>query len=86
MKGKIIMTMNDQKNYKTSDLCLATAISLYFSLQGLERVSSGKAYFNFEHTDELDRLLEQYWKRELLVEPQQFFQQQKLIKSRLYNE
>ena len=80
------MTMNSQKDYKTSDLCLATTISLYFPIQGLERLNSGKAYFVFEHTDELDSLLERYWKRELMVEPQMFFQSQKLIKHRLYNE
>ena len=78
--------MNNQKNYKTSDLCLATVISLSLPLQGLERLGSGKAYFIFEHTDELDGLLERYWKRDLTTDPQMFFQQLKLIKSRLYNE
>ncbi len=34
----------------------------------------------------LDELLEVYWKRELKVEPQTYFNQLKAIKARLYSE
>jgi len=72
--------------YSTSDLALATALSLWFPLETIDKTNPHKAIFLFKRNEELDRLLEAFWRRELKVEPQAYFNQLKLIKSRLYSE
>jgi len=72
--------------YSTSDLALATAISLWFPIEAIDKTNPHKAIFLFKRNEELDRLLEAFWRRELKVEPQAYFNQLKLIKSRLYSE
>lgn len=73
--------------YRSSDLALATLLSLYYPIEAIDRTDpSGKSYFLFKRDEGLDQLVEQYWRRELRVEPQTYFNQLKLIKARLYNE
>jgi hypothetical protein len=73
--------------YSTSDLALATALSLWFPIETIDKTTDPhRAIFLFKRDEELDRLLEAYWRRELKVEPQAYFNQLKLIKSRLYSE
>ena len=73
--------------YSTSDLALATAISLWFPIEAIDKTTDPhKAIFLFKRNENLDRLIEAYWRRELKVEPQAYFNQLKLIKSRLYSE
>ena len=72
--------------YKTSDLALATTLSLHYTIDVLDKQNPHKALFLFKKEDSLDKLLEAYWKRELKVEPQTYFNQLKAIKHRLYSE
>ncbi len=72
--------------YSTSDLSLATSISLFYPLESIDKKNPYKAEFLFKRDDSLDKLIEAYWKRELKVEPQAFFAQLKFIKSRLYSQ
>lgn len=72
--------------YCTSDLALATAISLWYPIDAIDRQNPHKATFLFMRDEKLDELLEAYWKRELRVEPQTYFNQLKAIKARLYSE
>lgn len=71
-------------SYKTSDLSLATALSLYCSITDIAKQNPRKAEFIFERNPELDDLLNRYWKKELLVEPRTYFDQLKSLKARLY--
>ncbi|MEM4326307.1 MAG: DUF5659 domain-containing protein [Candidatus Pacearchaeota archaeon] len=77
-----------QKNkyYSTSDLALATVISLWYSLDAIDKQNPRKATFIFKRDEKLDKLLEAYWRRELKIEPQAYFNQLKAIKARLYSE
>ena len=72
--------------YATSDLSLATCISLFYPLESIDKKNPYKAEFLFKRDDSIDKLIEAYWKRELKVEPQAFFAQLKFIKSRLYSQ
>lgn len=72
--------------YSTSDLALATAISLWYPIDTIDRQNPRKATFLFKRDEKLDELIEVYWKRELKVEPQEYFNQLKAIKARLYSE
>lgn len=70
--------------YSSSDLALVNTISLWYPIEAIDRSDPNKALFLFRRDENLDQLLEAYWKRELKVEPQAYFAQLKAIKSRLY--
>lgn len=72
--------------YQTSDLALATTLSLFHPIESMDRTDVRRVIFAFERTDELENTIEAYWKGELKVEPKSFFGQLKIIKSRLYEE
>lgn len=85
------MTMNQQRlnindYYSTSDLALATAISLYYPLEVVDRTNPHKALFLFKRDDQLDKFIEDYWKDKITIEPKTYFNQLRIIKSRLYED
>lgn len=82
------MTMTDDNTelYKTADLALVAVLLLFMpdSLDTYDRTNPRKVFFSFRRNDRLDALVDKYWKRELMVEPQDFFNQIKLAKVRIY--
>lgn len=78
------LKLNDY--YPTSDLALATAISLYYPLEVVDRTNPYKAQFLFKRDESLDQFIESYWRGELKVNPATYFNQLKIVKSRLYGE
>ena len=83
------MTMNQQRlnindYYSTSDLALATAISLYYPLEVVDSTNPHKAQFLFKKDGGLDQYIEAYWRGELKVNPATYFNQLKILKARLY--
>ena len=73
--------------YSTTDLALATAISIWYPLEALDRTQNPhKAQFLFKRDEQLDKLIETYWRGELKVNPQAYFNALKNIKARLYEE
>lgn len=73
------------KSFTTSDLSICTAlISFDFDLVSLDKSDSKKVVFSFENSKKLQETINKYWKKELRVEPRQFFENLKSIKSRLY--
>lgn len=72
--------------YQSSDLSLVCVISLYYPIEAIDRTNPRKATFLFKRDEQLDELLESYWRRELKVEPQAYFSQLKAVKARLYAE
>lgn len=79
-------TIGTNDYYTTSDLALATAISLCHPIDAIDRQNPRKVSFLFKREDKFEELLEAYWKRELKIEPQEYFNQLKAIKARLYSE
>lgn len=78
--------MKQENFYHTSDLALATAISLFYPLEAVDKTNPRKAQFLFRRDENLDGLVEEYWRGALKVEPQQFFNQLRIVKARLYGE
>ena len=81
------MTNNNEEFYKTADLALVAVLLLFIpdSLEICDRTNPRKVFFAFRRGKQLDELVGQYWKRELMVEPQDFFNQLKLAKVRIYD-
>lgn len=76
--------MNINIYYQTSDLALATVISLYYPIDSIDRQNPQKIQFNFIRNQELDQLIENYWHGELKINPQVYFNQLKTLKSRIH--
>jgi len=71
--------------YSTSDLALAALISLSYPLEVIDKTQNPyKALFLFKRGEQLDQLIESYWKGEIKVNPQVYFNALKNIKARLY--
>lgn len=70
--------------YETSDLSLASALSIYLPIAAINKQNPQKAQFVFERNSKLNSLLDKYWNKELLIEPRAYFDQLKAIKARLY--
>jgi len=71
--------------YTTSDLALIVTLSLFFPVESVEKDESGKAYFSFEQSKKLNKIIDSFYRDELQVSPQKFFNQIKTIKSRIYS-
>jgi len=73
-----------QDYYLTSDLALSATISLWYPLDCVDKTDPQKVTFIFKRDDNLDQLIESFWRGSLKVEPQMYFNQLKAIKSRIY--
>ena len=78
------MNTAQQEYFSTSDLALASVLSLWFPLEGLDKQNPKRSQFLFCQKKELQDLINSYWRGELKVEPQQFFNQIRVLKARLY--
>lgn len=75
-----LLGINDY--FRTSDLALVTALSLFFPIASIDKEPSGKAFFLFrQNGEEFGEVIKKYWSRQLAIEPQQFFSQIKIIKA-----
>lgn len=72
--------------YTTNDLGISTAISLFYPIWGIDKSNPQKAEFLFKREEGLDELIQNYWSNSLKVSPLAYFQQLKVIKSRLYEQ
>lgn len=76
----------DIKLYKTSSLPIACSLSEKYPLLSIDRTNPNRALFIFEHSSDLERMVEDYWRGSLKVEPQAYFNNLKVLKGRLYSE
>lgn len=71
--------------FRTSDLALTSALSLWYPLEAIDKSENPhKAVFLFKRDEQLDEIVQSYWKGELKVNPMQYFQALKIIKARFY--
>ncbi len=88
----INITMKDHHNdadnhyWKSSDLALVAGLSLSFPIEGIDKTNPHKAIFLFKRSHELGLFIESYYRGELKVNPVAYFQQLKIVKSRLYGD
>ena len=80
------MSQSKPTTYLTSDLALATTISLNFPIEDIDRSNPRKAVFVFRRSPELETLVDSYFTNQLKVAPQIFFNQLRDVKARLYAE
>ena len=81
------MPMYDDANFffKTSDLALATAISvLGIAIEAMQQSDGERMNFIFTKSEKLQDIVNRFWRGELLVEPQSYFNQLKVLKTRIY--
>jgi len=76
--------LSENTFFKTQDLALATAVSLFYPLEAIDR-GNRKAQFIFKRDAGLDNLVASYWRRELKVGPQEYYDAMRVIKGRLYD-
>lgn len=74
------------QHFKTADLALIAVILLLMpeSLEVVDRTNPHRVFFVFNSSKKLETLLDTFWKQELKVEPQAFFNQIKIAKTRIY--
>lgn len=70
--------------FSTSNLALATTLALFVPISSIKKDTSRKANFIFQSSSELRGLIDGYWEGSLRVNPQEYFNQLRIIKSRLY--
>ena len=76
---------NTNDEFRTADLSLTAALCVSgFVVQEMERVSPTRSVFIFNDSIELQETVNGYWRGDLQVEPQAFFNQLKTLKARIY--
>ena len=71
--------------FRTSDLALATAICVSgIAVEAMQQSESERMFFIFAKSEKLTDLVNRYWRGELSVEPQAYFNQLKALKTRIY--
>lgn len=80
------MIMNQHnRDFRTADLALTAALCVSgFVVGEIDKVSPQRSVFVFEDGEELREAVNQYWRKELRVEPQDYFNQLKTLKARIY--
>ncbi len=80
-------TTNLNEQFLTFDLGLASALtSLGYELLDLDRANPRKVQFIFKRAKGIDKLTEDYWSNRLMVNARTFFDNQKMLKNRIYSE
>ncbi len=79
------MTRDNKDGFRTADLSLIAALCVSgFVVEEMERVSPTRSVFIFNNSAELQKIVNAYWRGDLRVEPQSFFNQLKTLKARIY--
>lgn len=76
---------NENDILRTGDLSLAATVYLFEPLAGIDKQNPRRAEFLFERSQELNDLVEQFWRGELKVDPRAYFAALREIKARLYD-
>ena len=71
------------KYYTTSYLLLAVTLSFNFPLFDLDKSNPNEIQFLFEHSKELDKMVEAFWRKELRFEPVAFEDQRRSLLRRI---
>lgn len=80
------MEYENKNQVPVSDLGLASLlVTLQFSLVGMERANEKRINFSFVQTEGIEKIISDYWANvEISVSVQSLFNNQKLLKNRLY--
>lgn len=80
------MNQNNISNtFRTADLPLAAALCVSgFVARDVDAVSPRRSVFVYDTGSELQEAVNRYWRGELRIEPQAYFNQLKMLKARIY--
>lgn len=77
--------MSMKKHFKSSDLSLVATIQLYgIQIQKMDRSNPERIVFVIKESEKLNSLVQDFWSRNLKVEPLSYFESLKVIKSRIH--
>lgn len=83
-----VVPLGDNANsFYSYDMGLSAAlIAVGFSLVSMDRTDRKKTQFIFKRKPDMEREIEAYWSKELLVPALTYFDTLKMLKSRIYSE
>ena len=88
-KSKEFECLNSSEQYLTFDLGLATSlVCLNYELWSLEKSNPKKVQFIFKRDQDnnIDSAIEKYWKDKLKLNARTLFDNQKMLKNRIYSD
>ena len=59
--------------YSTSDLALTAVLSLYYPIKAINKNNPKRVYFVFNKDKNFDLIIDRYWRGDLKVDPQAYF-------------
>ena len=72
--------------YQTTDILIATCLTFFgFQIEKLERMGETRSVFFFTRNEDLEACVESFHRKELQIEPQEFYFNMKTIKSRIHS-
>lgn len=78
-------SFNQKEIFRTADLSLTAALCVSgFVVKEVERADPKRSIFIFEKSENLLEGVERYWRKEMRLEPQEYFYQLKVLKARIY--
>lgn len=81
------MTHNQGEMFQTFDLGLASSLtSLGYELVGLNKSNPKKAQFIFKRDSRTEKIVSDYWNGNLELNARVLFDNQKMLKNRLYSD
>lgn len=81
-----IQRLKTDKYFESSDLALSAFLLMWYPLEAIDRMNPQKSLFIFKRDQQMDELIEAYWRGKAQVNPQAYFNSLKNIKARLYEE
>lgn len=81
-----MITKNNKTIFSTDNLCLATFLKAKkCKALHITRKTPKHAFFNFENTAELKKLIKKFWDETSLIEPRSFYLALRELKTFLYD-
>ena len=78
------MLADEKDMFKSSDLSLVSAISLFYPIHKIEKTNPKRLIFIFKKDKDFDQVVENYWSGRLQVNPLALLQNLKAIKNRIF--
>ncbi len=77
---------NENEFFETADFGLIVYLTyLGYKIVEIKKTNNKRKIFVFKRTPKIEIDIKQFWEREAMVEPQQFLNTIKYVKSRIYN-
>ena len=80
------MKINQENKYRTQDLALSAYLNLNFPILSLEKLDQFKFQFVFEDSTSLQKEIDSFYNNTGKVNPKDYFNSIKNLKSRFYSE